>query len=106
MPVFQYRALRPSGGEIAGELVADSERDAAQQLQAIGADPIEITLPETGGRRTAPIAPSRGTITARDRILFTRQLATLLGAGVTLDRGLSLIAVAPDAKRRGRLASR
>jgi general secretion pathway protein F len=106
MPVFQYRALRPSGGEIAGELVADSERDAAQQLQAIGTYPIEITLPETGGRRTAPIAPSRGTITARDRILFTRQLATLLGAGVTLDRGLSLIAVAPDAKRRGRLASR
>ena len=106
MPVFQYRALRPSGGEIAGELVADSERDAAQQLQAIGTYPIEITLPETGGRLATPTAPGRSGISARDRILFTRQLATLLGAGITLDRGLSLIAAAPDAKRRGRLASR
>jgi general secretion pathway protein F len=106
VPVFQYRALRPSGGEIAGELVADSERDAAQQLQASGTYPIEITQPETGGRLATPIASGRGGASARDRILFTRQLATLLGAGVTLDRGLSLIASAPDAKRRGRLASR
>ena len=106
MPVFQYRALRPSGGEIAGELIADSERDAAQQLQAIGNYPIEITPPESGRRLAPQIAIGWNGVTARDRILFTRQLATLLGAGVALDRGLSLIAAAPDAKRRARLASR
>ncbi|MBV8775840.1 MAG: type II secretion system F family protein, partial [Alphaproteobacteria bacterium] len=48
MPLFHYRALRPSGGEIAGELTADNERDAAQRLQAIGNYPIEITLPRQG----------------------------------------------------------
>lgn len=105
MPVFQYRALRPSGGEIAGELTADSERDAAQRLQATGNYPIEITLPEAGARPARRIATGRGGIPARDRILFTRQLATLLGAGVALDRALSLIAAAPGARRGARLAA-
>jgi general secretion pathway protein F len=105
MPLFHYRALRPSGGEIAGELTADDERDAAQRLQAIGNYPIEITLPETGARLARRFAPLRRMVSARDRVLFIRQLATLLGAGVTLDRALSLIAAAPDAKRRAQLAA-
>jgi general secretion pathway protein F len=105
MPLFHYRALRPSGGEIAGELTADDERDAAQRLQAIGNYPIEITLPETGARLTRHFAPLRRMVSTRDRVLFIRQLATLLGAGVTLDRALSLIAAAPDAKRRAQLAA-
>jgi len=105
VPQFHYRALRPSGGEIAGELTAESERDAAQRLQAIGNYPIEITLPEAGAPPARRLAAPRSGVPARDRILFTRQLATLLGAGVTLDRGLALIAAAPEAKRRARLAA-
>jgi len=105
VPLFHYRALRPSGGEIAGELSADDERDAVQRLQAIGNYPIEITLPEAGARLARRLAPIHNAVSARDRILFSRQLATLLGAGVALDRGLALIAAAPDAKRRARLAA-
>lgn len=104
MPLFQYRALRPSGGEIAGELTADNERDAAQLLQAAGNFPIEITLPEAGAQPARRIV-TRGGVSVRDRVLFTRQLATLLGSGVSLDRGLSLIAAAPGAKRRAGLAA-
>ncbi len=105
MPVFQYRALRPSGGEIAGELTADSERDAVQRLQAIGNYPIEISLPEAGSPPARRVAPIWGGISARDRGLFTRQLATLLGAGVVLDRALALIAASPGTKRRAGLAA-
>ena len=105
MAVFHYRALRPSGGEIAGELTADDERDAGQRLQAIGNYPIEITLPATGAAVSRRITPLRNAVPARERILFTRQLATLLGAGVALDRGLSLIAAAPGSKRRAQLAA-
>jgi general secretion pathway protein F len=106
VPIFHYRALRPSGGEIAGELTADNERDAAQRLQAIGNYPIEITLPEAGASVARHFTLTRGNgVSARDRILFTRQLATLLSAGIALDRALSLVAAAPGAKRRARLAA-
>ncbi len=105
MPLFHYRALRASGGEIAGELSAVDEEDAARRLQATGNYPIEITLPEAGTRILRRFAPLRDAVPARDRILFTRQLATLLGAGVRLDRALSLIAAAPEAKRRAQLAA-
>jgi general secretion pathway protein F len=105
VPLFHYRALRPSGGEIAGELTADNEREAAQRLQAIGNYPIEITLPEAGASFARHFTLTRAAVSARDRILFTRQLATLLGAGIALDRGLALIAAAPGAKRRARLAA-
>jgi general secretion pathway protein F len=115
MPRFEYRALRPTGTEIAGELIAADERDAAARLQAGGSYPIEITQPSghrfarhglgrhglgrhglgrhlaAGGRRLAP----------RELILFTRQLAALIGAGVALDRALGLIGAA-----RGREAGR
>jgi general secretion pathway protein F len=106
VPQFHYRALRQSGGEIAGELTADNERDAAQRLQAIGNYPIEITLAEAGASLARHFTLTRGGgVSARDRILFTRQLATLLSAGVVLDRALSLIATAPGGKRRARVAA-
>src|SRR5580704_12923669 len=105
MPRFHYRALRASGGEIAGDLVAGDEREVASRLQAIGNYPIEITLAEAGGRLVRRFALTRRPVSARDRILFTRQLATLLGAGVSLDRALALIAAAPGSPRRARLAA-
>ena len=94
MPRFHYRALQPSGAEIAGELVADSEHDVAARLQTVGNLPIEIgaaTARSTlAARWRFAAGPSR--LPARDLVLFTRQLATLAGAGIALDRGLTLIA--------------
>ena len=91
MPRFRYRALRPTGAEIAGELVATDESDAVARLQAIGSYPIEISAP-AARRLLGWTAGLRSRISARDLILFTQQLAALIGAGVPLDRALSLIA--------------
>jgi len=83
--------LRPSGAEIAGELVADNERDAAARLQAIGTYPIEIGAPAGRSRFTFRLTRGSRRLPARDQVLFTRQLAALVGAGVGLDRALTLI---------------
>jgi general secretion pathway protein F len=101
MPRFEYRALRPTGTEISGELVAADECDAAARLQALGSYPIEITA--ASGRRLIArrLAKGGGRLAARELILFTRQLAALIGAGVALDRALGLIGGA-----RGRAAGR
>ncbi len=100
MPRFRYRALRQSGGEIEGELVAEDARAAVTHLQAAGSFPIDIA-PAGGAARRAR-QPRR--LPPRELILFTRQLAALLGAGVALDRALGLIAGDRSRSRRAELA--
>ena len=101
MPRFHYRAMRPAGTEIAGELTAANERDAAARLQALGNYPIEITAPAERRLVARRFGGVGRRIAARDLVLFTRQLATLVTAGVALDRALSLIG-----DGRGRVAGR
>lgn len=104
MPRFRYRALRQSGGEIEGELVADDERAAVSHLQAAGSYPIEIA-PTSGLASLSWHRIRRRTrLSQRERVLFTRQLAALLGAGVALDRALRLIAADRASSRRSELA--
>jgi general secretion pathway protein F len=91
VPRFRYRALRPTGAEIAGELVAADEHDAVARLQAIGSYPIEISAPAARRFLGGWLSTARSRISARDLILFTGQLAALIGAGVALDRALTLI---------------
>jgi len=104
MPRFRYRALRQTGGEVEGELNADDERAAVVQLQAVGNFPIEIrSATETAAR---PGSRAGRPLPTRELILFTRQFATLMRAGVALDRALSLIADERKNSRRARLAAR
>ena len=104
MPVFRYRALRASGTEIAGELAALDEHDVASRLQRNGSFPIEISaLADGGAHRRQPVGQRR--LPARELVLFTRQLAALMGAGVMPDRSLGMIAAARGRVAIGRLAA-
>ncbi|HZT88529.1 MAG TPA: type II secretion system F family protein [Stellaceae bacterium] len=105
MPRFHFRALRQSGAEIAGEMVAEDAREAALRLQAVGNLPIEISEPG----RAANFAWLRRSafgerLPARDLVLFTRQFAALAEAGIAVDRALALIAGSRGAAHRARLA--
>jgi general secretion pathway protein F len=103
MPRFHYRALRQAGGEIEGELVAEDERAVAAHLQTAGSFPIEIA-PTAGFTSVILRRFRRARLGQRERVLFTRQLAALLGAGVTLDRALHLVAAGREHSRRAALA--
>jgi general secretion pathway protein F len=104
MPRFRYRALRPAGGEVEGELVAGDEHEAAAHLQDVGTLPIEIA--PAASRTARARRHARGhRLPARELVLFTSQLAALLGAGVALDRALALIAADRGGSRRAQLAA-
>lgn len=105
MPRFRYRALRQTGGEVEGELSADDERAAALQLQAVGNFPIEIHA-AAEAPTVRPARRAARALSSRELILFTRQFATLMRAGVALDRALSLIAGEQKNSRRARLSAR
>ncbi len=92
MPVFEYRALDAKGKNIKGILDADSESQARTKLRSQGKYPVSITV--SRGREGK--AGSRGGhgLTLFERVksdeisVMTRQLATLLGAGIPLVQAL------------------
>ena len=105
MPQFFYRALQYSGTEVHGELTATDEGEAVKQLQATGSFPIEISA--AAPRRALSRAAGRqAALPARELVLFVRQLASLVGAGITLDRALTLVGTDGRRGRRARMAER
>lgn len=97
MPSFRYKAVARTGEVVEGELDAPDHAAAVVRLQTSGLFPMETeTIPEAAGRPGGTAAAAAGTRTPGPRpsrhlvALFTRELAILLGAGVTLDRALAI----------------
>lgn len=83
MGAHQYQALKKNGSTTKGIIEADSERQARQLLREQGLIPTQIkTL------NKAKTASTRGKISTADLSLFTRQLATLLAAGIPVEESL------------------
>lgn len=99
MPVYQYRGYRNDGGAATGIVDAENVRVARLKLRKEGVFPTDVV--EQGqpsarhqeGTRTRP-AGARGrsvTLNANDLALMTRQLATLLVAGLPLVEALGVL---------------
>ncbi len=86
MPVFAYRALTGGGRARGGVIGAESARAAWQELRARGVYPTELREQAAGtgwaGRRLG----------AEELAAATRQLATLVGAGVPVAEALAAVA--------------
>ncbi|KGP63467.1 general secretion pathway protein GspF [Legionella norrlandica] len=83
MGAYQYQALKANGSVRKGVIEADSERHARQLLREQGLIPTQVqTLAQ---QRTAA---SKSKISAADLSLLTRQLATLLAAGIPVEESL------------------
>lgn len=95
MPHFAYRALTEAGERVAGEIEAGDRKAAIQRLQAQGLIPIEAQPAGRGGAAAAgepalPALPASGR-QAAGVTLVTRELATLIAAGETLESALALV---------------
>lgn len=83
MGAYQYQALKKTGGSQRGVIEADSERHARQLLREQGLAPTQVnplTQPRT--------ANTKSKLSAADLSLLTRQLATLLAAGIPVEESL------------------
>ncbi len=106
MPLYRYRAVSAAGEVAVGELDAANEGEIVDRLRDQGLMPMQIahatgaasvasaTLARPGARRRRLF---ESTTVSRDQLLaLTRELATLLQAGLPLDRALEiLIGLAP-----------
>lgn len=86
MLTYSYHARNTATGEqVKGSIQADSEGAAARLIKDQGLSPTDIKL----DRRGTGIAGKFGNrVRARDRVLFSRQLSTLINAGLPLLQGL------------------
>ena len=93
MAAFEYTALTDSGRKNRGTLEADSARAARQQLRAKGMVPLEVApATESSGQGGAGILSGSPGLSIKHLALLTRQIATLLRAGIPLEETLGAIA--------------
>ncbi len=90
MKRFQFRAAGPDGRLSHGVLAADGVAEVDSLLRSRGLVPI-VVVPSVSG-------PGRGGGSRRDLAIGFRSLATLVGAGVPLDRALAATAELPGAR--------
>jgi general secretion pathway protein F len=88
MAAFRYEALDATGATVSGVLHADNARQARTRLRAQGLLPSVVDA--LGTRERASQRWSRG-IGAAELSLLTRQLATLLASGLTMEQSLTAL---------------
>jgi general secretion pathway protein F len=92
MPLYRYEAVAASGEMIAGEMEGPSQDEIVVRLQRLGHIPIRAEAAGgsllSGALLGRSLAPRR--TPQRSLVLVTQQLATLLGAGLSLDRALEI----------------
>jgi general secretion pathway protein F len=92
MPRFRYRTLQASGAVVEGEVDALDQQAAVTRLQAGGTYPIAVEPARDDaarGRAAARLGGRR--LRAQELALLTRELATLLDAGLPIDRALAVL---------------
>ncbi len=89
MKKYNYEARDSASDKIIKSVVqADSENSAAKLLSAQGFVPLKIELQDDKDNIFARLS---GRITTKDKVVFTRQLATLIGAGLPLSQSLRTV---------------
>ena len=90
MPKFTYRAKGGPNEVLQGMIEAESQEAVLRELDRLGYFPLSIEEAKASSSSSIPF-PIGSKIPSRDITLFTRQLADLLGSGVSLARSLDLL---------------
>jgi len=96
MPRFVYKALNLQGQEVIASLDAPNRKTVIERLTSQSLTPVSITSQDHASNHTRHLSLR---VTKADVENFTRELANLLAAGVSLSRALNI--VSREASREG-----
>ena len=93
MPAFEYVVLDERGKQKKGVLEGDSARQVRQQLKEKGMVPlsVETTSQKSDKQDSNKFQFAKGSISAGDLAIITRQMATLLQAGLPREEALKAV---------------
>ncbi len=111
MPAYRFEALQADGQTRKGTLEADSARSARSQLRAQGLVPLDVGLLGTAEQADQPalpwwqrpLGPTRTAFSSSQRAVWTRQLAELVGSGLTVERALAALTDESEHERQRNL---
>jgi len=86
---YAYKVRDHSGRFREGKVKADSDKAVAEKLISMGYVPLEVIKTGTGLQKD--ISLGRKKVKPKDLAVFARQLATMIDAGLTLLRALSIL---------------
>ena len=82
MPSFEYKAIKPDGSEVTEVMEAKDSDAVTRYLDKLGYLPLKIK--QSGGGLNLKLFSNRRKLKDAEIVMFTRQLVTLLRAGVPL----------------------
>ncbi len=111
MTAYRFEALQADGQTRQGTLEADSAKSARQQLRAQGLLPLLVQALANGQDTAVPvqpwwqreIGPRRRAYSDSQRAVLTRQLAGLVGSGLTVERALAALGDEAEEERQRHL---
>jgi type II secretory pathway component PulF len=96
VPVYSYRARDGAGALVTGTLQGDSPDKVARELQGQGYTPVSVR-PHAGKSKLSLDVFSR--VSEEDLIVFSRQMATMIKAGIPFIRCLDTLEAQTSSKR-------
>ena len=87
MLTYTYTALNPANGQkVEAQIEAENEKSAAKLLIERGLSPLDIEL-----KAEKPGASFRNRVPTKEKVLFSRQLSTLINSGLPLIQSLNIV---------------
>lgn len=106
MASFRFKAVAPNGEVVQGQMEASSTDEVVAKLHEQGNLPLEA-MPADAAQAAGWGSLFRSTgVSQADVFIFTQQLATLVGAGLPLDRSLAVLAELAESPRLKLLVDR
>ncbi len=99
-PSYRYRGRRATGKIVSGRMTAASEGAVLLRLRALDLTPVSIDRAErrAGLSMELSLASVRKTVTLSDLAVMSRQLATMVAAGLTLLRALTILGAQTESR--------
>lgn len=104
MPLFEYSGLDNQGRKKSGMIDGPGRKAVTQQLRSQGIYPTDLreTRTQRSRRLSLRFSPARRKLPAGELAAATRQMATLIGAGLALDDALNTVSQQSDQPLLGR----
>lgn len=95
MADFAYSALNAKGQHISGTITATTRDEAVKNLREAGHRP--LTVKQAGGKGLN-LSFGKSKVKSKDLVIFTRQLSTMVSAGVSLPKTLETLSEQVESK--------